>query len=82
MDAFAYGLKVAANLWNDRVLEDFVDNRYRSYNSGIGADIVAGKVGLKELSEYVLNKGQIEKNESGKQEYLESVVNQYIINTK
>ncbi len=82
MDAFAYGLKVAANLWEDKVLEDFVANRYRSYNSGIGADIVAGKVGLKELSEYVKNKGQIDANESGKQEYLESVVNQYIINTK
>ncbi len=82
MDAFAHGLKVAANLWNDRILEDFVENRYRSYNSGIGADIVAGKVGLKELSDYVFKKGQIDKNESGKQEYLESVVNQYIINTK
>ena len=49
MDAFARGLKVAAKLIEDKVFEDFKENRYASYNEGIGKDIVEGKVGLKEL---------------------------------
>ena len=36
MDAFARGLKIAAKLRADGVLADFVKNRYRSYDSGIG----------------------------------------------
>ena len=36
------------------MFEDFKENRYASYNEGIGKDIVEGKVGLKELEDYVL----------------------------
>ncbi len=77
MDTFAKGLKVAAKLYEDRVLENFIDKRYSSYNSGIGKLIVEGKVGLKELTEYTLTSKEI-KNESGRQELLEAIVNQYI----
>lgn len=77
MDAFAKGLKVAAKLYNDKVLEDFKDKRYESYTQGIGLDIVSGKVGFKELTDYALSHDQI-KNTSGKQEMLEAILNHYI----
>jgi len=78
MDAFARGLKVAHKLLEDGVIEEFIQNRYASYREGIGKDIVEGKVGFKELEAYALNNKEI-KNVSGRQELLESIVNQYII---
>jgi len=36
MDAFAHGLKVAWRLLEDGVLEDLLDDRYDSYDDGIG----------------------------------------------
>jgi xylose isomerase len=50
--------------------------RYSSYESGIGADIVSGKATLESLSDYALKLGKLEPKVSGKQEYLESVINQ------
>ncbi|HHT88893.1 MAG TPA: xylose isomerase [Clostridiales bacterium] len=81
MDTFARGLKVAARLLEDRVFEDFKEERYASYKEGIGKDIVEGRVGFKELEEYAL-KNNVTKNKSGRQEMLESILNQYILETK
>lgn len=79
MDAFAAGLKIAARLWEDQVLENNLKHRYVSYDSGIGKQIIEGKVGFKELEKYILSKTEFAANESGKQEYLESLINQYTI---
>ena len=79
MDAYAAGLRIAAKLWEDKVFENNLDKRYKSYNAGIGAKIVKGEVGFKELEAYVLDKKEIDANESGKQELLEAILNQYII---
>ncbi len=79
MDTYAAGLRIAAALWEDGVFEDYLKNRYRSYQEGIGKKIVEGSVGLEELQEYVLNKKTIQENESGRQELLESIINQYIL---
>ena len=81
MDTFARGLKVAARLLEDRVFEDFKEERYASYKEGIGKVIVEGRVGFKELEEYAL-KNNVTKNKSGRQEMLESILNQYILETK
>lgn len=81
MDTFARGLKVAAKLIEDRVFEDFKDRRYASYKEGLGKDIVEGNVGFKELEAYVLENGTTP-NISGRQELLESILNQYIMETK
>jgi xylose isomerase len=81
MDAFARGLKVAAKLLEDKVFENFKAERYASYKSGIGKDIVEGKVGFKELEAYALQNGTTP-NKSGRQEMLESILNQYIMETK
>lgn len=81
MDAFARGLKVAAKLIEDNVFENFKLERYASYNEGIGKDIIDGKVTFNDLEAYALEHG-ITPNVSGKQELLESILNQYIIETK
>ena len=81
MDAFARGLKVAARLIEDRVFEDFKERRYSSYKEGLGKDIIDGKVGFKELEAYALENG-VTPNVSGRQELLESILNQYIMETK
>ncbi|MFP4662725.1 MAG: xylose isomerase [Halanaerobiales bacterium] len=81
MDTFARGLKVAQRLLDDGVLEDFVADRYKSYTEGIGKKIVDGEVSFKELSEYAVENDQIQ-NKSGRQELLESTVNQYILETE
>ncbi|ROR31418.1 D-xylose isomerase [Mobilisporobacter senegalensis] len=81
MDTFARGFKVAAKLIEDKVFENFKAERYASYNSGIGKDIIDGKVGFKELETYALENGTTP-NTSGRQELLESILNQYIIETK
>lgn len=77
MDTFARGLRVAAKLIEDRVFEDFIEERYKSYSFGIGRDIIEGRVTFEELSQYALKNDKIV-NTSGKQEYLESILNQYI----
>lgn len=79
MDTFAAGLRIAAELLEDGVLEDNIENRYKSYTTGIGKEIVEGKVGFKELEKYVFDKKDIDENESGRQELLESIINQFIL---
>ena len=81
MDTFAKGLKVAYKLLEDGVLEEFIKERYASFNEGIGKEIVSGNVGFKELEAYALKQGSII-NKSGRQEWLETIVNQYIYNDK
>ncbi len=78
MDAFARGLKIAAKLREDAVFENLLAERYASWDSGIGAKIEAGEVGFEELSAYMLEKGEIEPNRSGRQEMIENLLNDYI----
>lgn len=79
MDAFALGLRNAYQLIEDGRIDELVKKRYASYNSGIGKKIVADQTDLEELSEYALSLKEV-KPESGRQEYLESIVNQIIFN--
>lgn len=79
MDTYALGLRKAAAIIEDKRLGDFVSNKYRSYNEGIGKKITNRKVNLEELSEYALNNKDVEV-ESGRQEYLESIVNNILYN--
>ena len=76
MDAFALGLKLAYKLVNDGRIDEFTKERYKSFESGIGKDIVNGKATLETLSDYALELNVVEDKNSGKQEYLEAVINQ------
>lgn len=74
MDAFALGLRKALAIKEDGRLDAFVANRYRSYREGIGKKITEETVSLEELSDYACKLSDIEV-ESGRQEYLETIVN-------
>jgi len=78
MDCFAQGLKIAAAIRKDGLLKDFVKQRYSSWDSGIGANIEAGKEDFASLEKYMLAKGNNDPNVSGRQEMLENIVNRYI----
>lgn len=77
MDTFAKGLLVADKLLSDGVLEEFIEKRYESYNSGIGKDIIDGKADFEYLAKYAMNNDKIQ-NSSGRQEMLEGIINNYI----
>jgi xylose isomerase len=51
--------------------------RYSSYNSGKGKDFENGKLNLEDLREYASTQGE-PKIISGKQEYLENLINRFI----
>ncbi len=75
MDAFALGLKLANDVIVDGRIDKFVADRYASYNTGIGKKIVDGTATMEELEAYALKMGDVTTNTSGRQEYLESVLN-------
>ena len=78
MDAFARGAKIAAAIRQDGILSDFVKDRYSSYDSGIGQKIENGTTSFAELEQYMLDKGEAEPNSSGRQEWIENLINRYL----
>ena len=77
MDAFARGLKIAAAIREDGRLQEFVNNRYKSWTTGIGAKISKKQISLEEVSAYALSNGE-PTLDSGRQEMLENLVNEFI----
>ncbi|MDR3051799.1 MAG: xylose isomerase [Oscillospiraceae bacterium] len=75
MDAFALGLIKAAQLIEDGRLDAFIKERYASFAGPLGQKIRAGEATLAELAALAVQKGAPALPGSGKQEYLESVVN-------
>ncbi|MDT8390047.1 MAG: xylose isomerase [Lentisphaeria bacterium] len=77
MDAFARGLKNAVKMIEDGVFEKTVKDRYAGWDTGVGAEIEAGKIGFADLEAYTLAHGE-PALVSGRQEMLENLLNQYI----
>lgn len=75
MDTFALGLLKAEELISDGRLDAFVKERYASFESEIGQKIRNGKATLKELADYACRLKAPAPPASGKQEWLETVVN-------
>ncbi|MCR5141370.1 MAG: xylose isomerase [Ruminococcus sp.] len=76
MDTFALGLRIAVKMIEDGRIDKFVDDRYASWSTGIGKDIIDGKVNMADLEKYALEKGEVTDSlTSGRQEYLESILN-------
>jgi xylose isomerase len=78
MDAFARGLKIAAAIRKDGRLAEFVKQRYSSWDTGVGSRIEKGQAGFKDLETYMLKKGEVDPNTSGRQEYLENLINEFL----
>ncbi len=76
MDAFALGLRIADKMIKDGRIDEFTAKRYSSWATGIGADIISGKVGLADLEKYALEKGEVISSlSSSRQEMLEDILN-------
>jgi xylose isomerase len=78
MDAFAHGLKIAAAIRADGILDKMLRERYASWDGGIGARIDSGKESFGSLEKYMLEKGDVTPNKSGRQELLENIINTYL----
>lgn len=77
MDAFARGLKVAHAIIEDGRIDTFVKERYASFDSGIGATIESGAATLEDLEAHILSNGEPQ-TQSGRQEMLENIINEFI----
>lgn len=77
MDAFARGLKNAAALLREKKFENFIKKRYSGWDKGLGKQIEQGKTSFEELEAYTLKHGEPEL-QSGRQEMLENLFNEYI----
>lgn len=78
IDAFARGLRIAADIRAEGELQAFVDSRYASWTTGVGAEIEAGKATFQSLEAYMLDKGEVSPNQSGRQEMVENLINRYL----
>ncbi len=78
MDAFARGLKIAAAIRKEGLLDRMLKERYASWDTGVGAEVEAGKHNFKTLEKYMLEKGDATPNVSGRQELIENLINTYI----
>ena len=76
MDAYALGLLCAVKLREDGRLDNFVSDRYASWNGELGRNIRAGRETLESLADYAERKGEVtDAVGSSRQEYLENVIN-------
>ncbi|MBQ8015044.1 MAG: xylose isomerase, partial [Clostridia bacterium] len=75
MDTFALGLIKAAEIIEDGRIDGFIKDKYSSFESGIGAQIVSGNATLESLSDYAVSLKMPDVPASGKQERLEGIVN-------
>lgn len=77
MDAFARALIIADTILNKSDYKKLRSDRYASYNSGKGKDFENGKLSLEDLKNYAIENGEPAAI-SGKQEYLENIINHFI----
>ncbi|MBK8857053.1 MAG: xylose isomerase [Opitutaceae bacterium] len=78
MDAYALAFKVARRILADGKFEHFIAARYASFDTGYGRDIEKRRTSLRDLNRLVLTKLGEPKPRSGKQEYLENLLMQYL----
>ncbi len=77
MDAFARALVTADNILQKSDYKKLRTDRYASYDSGKGKEFEEGKLSLEELRNYAMEHGE-PATISGKQEYMENIINRYI----
>ncbi len=78
MDACARGLLIAEQIIKDGEFDALVADRYAGWKSKEGKAILAGKRSLDDLADYVHKKDLEPQPVSGKQEYLESLINKFL----
>ena len=77
MDTFARALIVADNILQKSDYKQFRQERYASFDSGKGKEFEEGKLSLENLRDFAIERGE-PPLKSGRQEYLENLINAYI----
>lgn len=77
MDVFARGLRIAGKMIKDGKMGKILKSRYAGWDKGIGKTIERGKVTFSQLEQYTIKNGE-PKLQSGRQEFLENLLNEYI----
>ena len=81
MDAYARALLIAERINSEGKIETFKNQRYRSFNEGAGQQFEAGELSLSDLRDIAASNPE-PALESGKQEWVESVLNNYMFARK
>jgi xylose isomerase len=77
MDVFAKALISAETILNKSEYKKIRTERYASFDSGKGAEFEQGKLSFEDLRAYAIENGE-PATISGRQEYLENLINRYI----
>jgi len=77
IDAFARALITADNILQKSDYKKIRSDRYASFDNGKGSEFENGKLSLEDLRNYAIENGE-PKVKSGRQEYLENIINRYI----
>ncbi|HEY9100672.1 xylose isomerase [Chitinimonas sp.] len=78
MDALALALERAARLLENDLLAQFKARRYAGWDSDFGRQILAGQLSLQDLAQLAIQRDLHPQAVSGRQEYLENMVNRAI----
>ncbi len=78
MDAFARGLKIASAVRADGRLAQLVADRYASWDTGVGKEIVDGQHDFASLEKLALAAPDPVQHHSGRQEFIENLLNDFI----
>jgi xylose isomerase len=77
MDTFARGLLIAHDILENSPLPEFRRQRYASFDNGPGSAFESGKLSLTDLRDHAAKSGEPAQI-SGKQEWVENLINDYI----
>jgi xylose isomerase len=77
IDSFARALITADNILQKSEYKKIRTNRYASFDAGKGKEFEEGKLSLEDLRNYAVQNGEPAVT-SGRQEYLENIVNRFI----
>jgi xylose isomerase len=77
MDTFARALVVADKILQHGEYKKIREDRYASFDSGKGKEFEQGKLSLQDLREFAIANGEPQAK-SGRQEYLENLINRFI----
>jgi xylose isomerase len=77
MDTFARGLLIAHDILENSPLPEFRRQRYASFDNGPGSAFESGKLSLTDLRDHAAKSGEPAQT-SGKQEWVENLINDYI----
>ncbi len=78
MDCCARGLKAAARMLEDRALEQPLVDRYARWDGSLGRKILDQETSLADIHDLVEKDAINPQPVSGRQEYLENIVNRYV----